>query len=107
LVLGGFSQGAMLSLDVALAASPAVDRVVALSGVMLADSLAGLRATRMSRPPVFISHGHQDQMLPFRAAEKAKGMLERHGFSVEWHPFEGGHEIPPAVVSDLRTFVFA
>jgi phospholipase/carboxylesterase len=107
LVLGGFSQGAMLSLDVALAASPAVDRVVAMSGVMLADSLPGLRASRASRPPIFISHGRQDQMLPFMASEKAKGMLERHGFGVEWHPFEGGHEIPARVVSDLRAFVFA
>ena len=80
----------MLSLDVALAASPAVDRVVAMSGVMLADSLAGLRATRVSRPPVFISHGRQDQMLPFMAAEKAKGMLDRHGSASSGTPSMAG-----------------
>jgi phospholipase/carboxylesterase len=105
LVLGGFSQGAMLSLDVALAAAPAVDRVFALSGVLLADSLPGLKTTRAVKPPVFISHGRRDPMLNFRGGEKAKELLERHGFSVEFHPFDGGHEIPPPVVASLRAFL--
>jgi phospholipase/carboxylesterase len=106
LVLGGFSQGAMLSYDVALASSPPVERVVAMSGVMLADSLAALRATHATRPTVFISHGRQDSMLPFEAGEKAKDMLERYGYPVEWHPFDGAHEIPPVVVAALKTFLF-
>jgi phospholipase/carboxylesterase len=106
LALGGFSQGAMISYDVALAASPSVDRVAAMSGVMLADSLPGLRASRTSRPPIFVSHGRRDPMLSFAGAEKAKEMLERHGYSVEWHPFDGVHEIPPTVVEALATFLF-
>jgi phospholipase/carboxylesterase len=105
LVLGGFSQGAMLSLDVALAAAPPVDRVFALSGVLLADSLPGLKAARGVKPPVFISHGRRDPMLNFRGGEKAKELLERHGFAVEFHPFDGGHEIPAEVVSALRAFL--
>jgi phospholipase/carboxylesterase len=106
LVLGGFSQGAMVSYDVALAADPPVDRVVAMSGVMLADSLPGLRAPHPSRPSIFVSHGRKDAMLPFEAALKAKEMLERHGYSVEWHPFDGVHEIPASVVQALGTFLF-
>jgi phospholipase/carboxylesterase len=106
LVLGGFSQGAMVSYDVALAAEPPVDRVAAMSGVMLADSLPGLRASHAPKPRIFISHGRQDSMLPFAAAEKAKEMLERHGYAVEWHPFEGAHEIPSSVVEALTSFLF-
>jgi phospholipase/carboxylesterase len=107
LVLGGFSQGAMLSLDVALAAAPPVDRVFALSGVLLADSLPGLKAPRPVKPPVFISHGRQDPMLSYTGGSKAKELLERHGYHVEFHPFDGGHEIPPAVVAALRAFLLA
>jgi phospholipase/carboxylesterase len=107
LVLGGFSQGAMLSLDVALAADPPVDRVVVMSGSLLADSLDGLRAPRDPRPPIFVSHGRGDGMLPFQGAERAKNMLEREGFVVTWHPFEGGHEIPSDVVEHVREFMFA
>jgi phospholipase/carboxylesterase len=103
----GFSQGAMLALDVALDASPPVDRVAALSGVLLVDSVPGLRAARATRPAVFVSHGRGDPRLPFRSGERAKDLLERHGFKVAFHPFDGGHEIPPEVVSELRTFLFS
>jgi phospholipase/carboxylesterase len=106
LLLGGFSQGAMLSLDVALCADPGVQRVFALSGVMLADSLPALKAPRPTRPPVFVSHGRQDPVLPYQAGAKAKDLLERHGYQVDFHPFEGGHGIPPEVVEALRGFLF-
>jgi phospholipase/carboxylesterase len=109
LVLGGFSQGAMLSLDVALAASPAVTRVAALSGLLLADSIPALRAagTAPTRPPVFQAHGRQDQVVPFAAGDRARQLLERHHFAVTWRPFSGGHTIPPEVVRDLGDFLFA
>ena len=107
LCLAGFSQGAMLSLDVALAADPAVDRVAVLSGILLVDSLPGLRAARPPRPPVFISHGRHDPVLPFAGSERARDMLQRHGFDVSFHPFEGGHEIPGVIIGALAEFLFA
>jgi len=107
IALGGFSQGAMVSLDVALAAAPAVDCLFALSGVLLADSLVGLKTPRASKPPVFISHGRQDPLLSFDGAQKAKEMLERHGYAVEFHGFDGGHGIPPEIVAALRRFLRA
>jgi phospholipase/carboxylesterase len=97
----------MLSLDVALDAAPPVDRVAALSGVLLLDSIAGLRAARATRPAVFISHGRRDPRLPFSGSERAQELLQRHGFQVGFHPFDGGHEIPPQVVSALADFLFA
>lgn len=107
LVLAGFSQGAMLSLDVALQAEPAVDRVGVLSGVMLADSLSGLQAPHANKPSVFVSHGRQDQVLPFAGAEHACQMLERHAYPLEFHPFDGGHQIPNEVTSALATFIYS
>jgi phospholipase/carboxylesterase len=105
LVLAGFSQGAMLSLDVALRAEPPVDRVGVLSGVMLVDSLSALRVPHPSKPSIFASHGRQDPVLPFAGAEHACQMLERHGYPVEFHPFDGGHQIPSEVTSALATFI--
>ena len=106
LLLAGFSQGAMLSLDVALAASPAVQRVAVLSGALLLDAAARLEAQTGPRPAVFISHGRDDQRLPFTGGERMKAALESHGFAVTWRPFEGGHRIPEAIVADLSRFLF-
>jgi len=106
LVVAGFSQGAMLSLDLALTADPPIDRAAALSGVLLVDSLPALLAARSTRPSFFMSHGKADAMLRFGAGERASQLLTKHGFSVTFHPFDGGHEIPGEVVSALRQYIF-
>src|SRR5450432_4938569 len=55
--LVGFSQGAMLSIDVALAGAPGVQAVVAMSGVLLMDSVPALTAPHASKPRFLLSHG--------------------------------------------------
>ncbi len=106
LFMVGFSQGAMLALDVALAAAPPVQRVAVLSGALLTDAAAQTAALHALRPAVFISHGREDTRLPFSGAERMKTELEQRGLDVTWLPFSGGHEIPEAVVTELRTFLF-
>ncbi len=106
LALVGFSQGGMLSIDVALAGTPGVERVVAMSGLLLVDSVPGLRTPPASKPRFLLSHGRHDPVVPFAAAARAKELLEKHGFPVTWRPFDGGHEIPPPVLSDLERFLF-
>ena len=106
LSIAGFSQGAMLSLDVALVGAPAVKRVAVLSGALLVDAAARLEAQLAARPAVFISHGRDDKRLPFEGGERMKAALEAHGFPVTWRPFEGGHQIPRAIVSELSLFLF-
>ena len=104
--LVGFSQGAMLSIDVALAGAPGVDRVVAMSGVLLVDSVPELTAPRSSPPRFLLSHGRRDPVVPFSSGERAKDLLEKHGLSVTWRPFDGGHEIPPPVLAAMDRFLF-
>jgi len=110
IALVGFSQGAMLALDLALAsapaASPTIQRVAALSGALLADSLPALRAPRDSRPAAFIAHGTRDPVVPFGSAELARDLLSRHGVDVAFHAFDGGHTIPRAIVDALGPFLF-
>jgi phospholipase/carboxylesterase len=105
--LVGFSQGAMLSIDVALAGAPAVDRVVAMSGVLLVDSVPALVAPRPRRPRFLLSHGRQDPVLPFPSGSAARDLLQNHGFPVTWRPFDGGHEIPLSLLADVEQFLFA
>jgi phospholipase/carboxylesterase len=105
LAIAGFSQGAMLALDVALGAPPAVDRVALLSGALLVDAAARLEAPLTTRPAVFISHGRDDQRLPFQGGERTVAALTAASFSVKFRPFDGGHEIPEALMGDLAAFL--
>ena len=105
--LVGFSQGAMLSIDVALAGAPRVDRVVAMSGVLLMDSVPALTVPRSTKPRFLLSHGRQDPVVPFATGSQAKDLLEKHGFPVTWRAFDGGHDIPEAVLADADRFLFS
>jgi phospholipase/carboxylesterase len=117
IAIAGFSQGAMLALDVALQAQaddPPVARVAVMSGALLADSLAGLRAqksalpaTKAALPAVFVSHGRADPVLPFERGASIETVLTAHGYAVTFYPFEGGHQIPAALVARLRQFLFS
>jgi phospholipase/carboxylesterase len=105
-VLAGFSQGAMLAVDVAAAAHPPVDRVVAMSGSLLAASLPALRAPHPVRVPAFITHGRKDSGLPLSDGDLIATTLRRHGHQVIWRPFDDGHVLPPDdVFEELARFV--
>jgi phospholipase/carboxylesterase len=98
LVLGGFSQGAMISLDVALhrAAPPA--GLILMSGTLIASPVWQPRMAQLAGVPVALSHGQQDPILPFRTAEVLRDRLIAAGAAVDWRPFVGGHEIPGAAI---------
>jgi phospholipase/carboxylesterase len=101
--VAGFSQGAMLALDVALAPDSGVDRVAALSGVLLADTVAYLGGS--GRPEILLVHGRQDDEIPYSAGEAARDLLTGAGLAVEWVAFDGGHRVPAAVAERLRRFL--
>lgn len=106
IAVAGFSQGAMLALDIALSADPPITRVAALSGVVLADSLPALRRGQPAPPAVFVSHGRKDVVLPFEGGASVQKVLAPHGYRVRFVPFDGGHEIPASVVAELGRFLF-
>lgn len=101
LVLGGFSQGAMLALDVALHTARAVAGLVLLSGTFIAEREWSPRMGGRARTPVFQSHGTADPILPFAIAEKLRDALATAGLPVTFDRFEGGHGIPPSTMKKL------
>jgi phospholipase/carboxylesterase len=105
IVLGGFSQGAMLACDVALHAGRPLAGLVMLSGTLLAaDEWTPLMPKRKGLR-VFQSHGSMDQLLPFFMAESLRDLLLQAGLAVEWVGFRGGHEIPEMVLNKLGGFL--
>jgi phospholipase/carboxylesterase len=99
LVLGGFSQGAMLALDVALHTSTALSALVVWSGTHLASREWATRFAARRGLPVLMSHGREDPLLPFEVSEALSRTMAAEGLAVEWIPFRGGHGIPPEVLA--------
>jgi phospholipase/carboxylesterase len=103
-LVGGFSQGAMLTCDLIMRTALPFAGLIQLSGSLLARQdwrpLVGKRAGL----PVFQSHGTQDPILPYVMAERLRDELIAAGLTVQWHGFQGGHEIPEPVLSRLSGF---
>jgi phospholipase/carboxylesterase len=106
-ILGGFSQGAMISCEVALKMESQLDALVILSGNPIA--LDGWTQQMPSKKglKVFQSHGMQDQVLSFEKAKMLHDLLESHELDTCFVPFNGGHEIPMPVISELNKHVFS
>jgi phospholipase/carboxylesterase len=104
-VIGGFSQGAMLTCDTVLHTDYPVAGLVQLSGNLLAQAVWGPLMRKRKGLPVFQSHGTQDDVLPNIGAERLRDALTQAGLAVEWHSFRGRHAIPDAVLRRLGPFI--
>lgn len=105
IVLGGFSQGAMLSTDVALRSERELAGLCLLSGTLLAEKeWTPLMAARKGLP-VFQSHGRADPILPFALAQRLRGLLEDAGLDVQFVEFMGQHEIPAPALQGFVEFL--
>ena len=104
-VLGGFSQGAMLTCDAILHTDRPYAGLVQLSGTLLALQEWGPLLQKRKGLPVFQSHGVQDEILPYIGASRLRDTLSQSGLAVEWHRFRGGHEIPEPVLQRLGVFL--
>ena len=93
LVLGGFSQGAMLAIDLALRLEEAPAAVIAFSPTLVNESAWRTQAAKRAGLTTFISHGRQDPLLPFAATEALVAMLTEAGLAVDFLPFAGPHTI--------------
>jgi phospholipase/carboxylesterase len=100
-VLGGFSQGAMLATDVALRMEEAPAMLAVLSGTLICHDAWKAHAGRRAGLSVFQTHGRQDAILPFSVATQLEGLLTASAMNVDFHPFEGGHTIDREVLAQL------
>ncbi len=105
LVLGGFSQGAMLSLDVALRTTLPLMGVILWSGTIIAEQIWQKQLPSRRGLRVFQSHGRQDPLLPFAVATSLHQQLTAAGLRVDWHEFMGSHEIPMPIVQATIGFL--
>lgn len=105
LVLGGFSQGAMVAAEVAYRTKVPLAGLVLLSGTPVDEQVWQSGYGQRRGLPVFLAHGRTDPVLPFSGSERMQRDLAAAGNRVTWHPFDGGHEIPAEVVIALNKFL--
>ena len=95
LALGGFSDGASYALSLGLANGDLFTHILAFSpGFIVPAPPAG-------HPPIFLSHGRQDQILPIdRTSRRLVPRLREAGYTVTFREFDGPHRVPDAIARE-------
>jgi len=107
-VLGGFSQGAVMSHALALSPGrPAPAGVLALSGfVPTVDGWEPDVAARAGLA-VLLAHGRLDPIIPVAFGRAARDLLAAGGLDVTYRESEMGHAIDPRLVPEMVAWTAA
>ena len=106
-VLGGFSQGGALALNVALERSVTIRprAIAAISPYLLHRD--EIDPTRVEGIPALIVHGRHDAQVEQTRGRAAAKFLERSGAEVTWVDVEGGHHLGPVLLEPLGEWLTA
>jgi len=106
-VLVGFSQGAIMSYEVALRHPEALGGIAALSGRILPVLKSALKPDEKRQSlAIFIGHGKEDNRLPYKDGTDANSLLQSISLTPEFHGYEGlGHSISAAEIEDMNAWL--
>jgi phospholipase/carboxylesterase len=105
-VIGGFSQGTVMSYGVGLGPGrPAPAGILAMSGfIPVVDGWHADLAERAGLP-VTIVHGRRDPIMEIGFARRAKEALEAGGLDVTYHETDAAHHVEPRLIPELQRWV--
>jgi predicted esterase len=99
IAVAGFSDGASYALSLGITNGDLFKRVIAFSPGFMAP------AEQRGKPPVFISHGKKDKVLPIdRCSRRIVPQLQRTGYAVRYREFDGPHTLPKDVSQEAAAW---
>ena len=96
----GFSQGAAMAIDVAIGSGLPLAGLIGCSGYPHPGWVPQRPLT-----PILLTHGTDDQVVPYGACEALEASLKDSGGMVETLAFSGGHGIDPGLFPAMRGFL--
>lgn len=105
-LIGGFSQGGMLALDLFYTFPQNFNALGLLSSNLFNKAyLKSMPTESFKDKSAFLSHGHSDTVLPITGSKSLETFLNQSGLKTKTVFFSGGHEIPPTVLNQLGSFI--
>jgi len=106
IALMGFSQGAVMSLDVGLRFPRRIAGIVAMSGYLaLPETLRAEKSPAAAGLPILMTHGKNDDVLSVDGAREAQAVLRAEGASVRLSEYLMGHQVIPEVLDEVEKFL--
>jgi len=94
IVLGGFSQGSLMSVEVGLRYPQRLAGIVGISGyVCNPEKLIAQLSPVAFKQRLLLTHGTLDPLIPFALVREQVNALKAAGLHIEWHEFVKPHTI--------------
>ncbi|WP_156289854.1 alpha/beta hydrolase [Oceanobacillus salinisoli] len=103
--LGGFSQGAILSMTLGLTMGSKIKGIIVFSGYIPAFVVEEYSKKDVCDLHVFISHGQKDPVFPLAWGEANRDYFNRLGATVSYHAYPEGHTISLENYHDFRAWL--
>jgi phospholipase/carboxylesterase len=107
-ILGGFSQGAIMTLSVAITQPKLLRGACVFSGRLLPEMKAiAAPASEMSGLPILVSHGTLDQVLPIWLGRETRDYLSTLPVELSYHEYPVPHTIGEQGLADAAKWLTA
>jgi len=106
IVLAGFSQGGVITLQTGLRQPKRLAGLLALSCYLPLASKVGMERNASSADvPIFLGHGTADDIVPIKSGIAARDALTALGCKVEWHQYPMPHSVHPNEIADIGAWL--
>ena len=93
IIIGGFSQGSMISLQTGIKRKDKINSIIGYSGKII--DVEHLGKNLISRPNIILMHGDIDQVVPIDSLLEAKNFFNENNYAIESQIFKNcEHRIP-------------
>ena len=105
MILGGFSQGAMVTYEFGITKTNYFSGLLAMSGKLINKEIFKQGEKINLDKKIFISHGLYDNVISVNEGREANKIFEAVGFNVEYNEYPITHEISLDVISDIKIWI--
>lgn len=101
----GFSQGAVMSLEVGLTYKGKVEGIVSMSGYINEPSRTLAHPAASNKTPVLLTHGTEDPVVQEEDTQETMAALKKAGFHPLLKEFPVGHRLIHAMTMEVAAFL--
>lgn len=106
IVIAGFSQGGVISLQTGLRQPKRLGGIMSLSAYLpLAAKVTNERNAANNDVPIFLGHGIADNIVPLPLGTASRDQLIKLGYGVDWHQYPMMHSVCAEELEDISAWL--
>jgi phospholipase/carboxylesterase len=106
IVVAGFSQGGVISLQTGLRQRERLAGIMSLSAYLpLSSTIEKERNAANNDVPIFMGHGNADNIVPLPLGIASRDRLLKLGYDLDWHQYPMAHSVCPEELDDISAWL--